>query len=151
MAAKNKVAQAGAAAAGVWGNPLVRRVADDPELRANIGVAVEAARNAYGRLTNGKPPTKVVMDDRKFQKQVKVAGEALRDAGSALKQGPKRRKKRRPLLKLLLLAIVGAGVAIAVSEDLRSKVLDTLFGAEEEFDYTSTTAPSAAPTAGTAA
>ena len=35
--------------------------------------------------------------------------------------------------------------------DLRSKILDALFGAEEEFDYTSTTAPSATPTAGTAA
>jgi hypothetical protein len=31
---------------------------------------------------------------------------------------------------------------MAASEDLRNKVLDALFGAEEEFDYTSTTAPS---------
>jgi hypothetical protein len=30
---------------------------------------------------------------------------------------------------------------------LRNKVLDTLFGAEEEFDYTSTTAPPPAPAA----
>ena len=28
------------------------------------------------------------------------------------------------------------GLALAVSEKLRSKVLDTLFGAEEEFEYT---------------
>jgi hypothetical protein len=35
-----------------------------------------------------------------------------------------------------------AGVlAVALSEGLRSKVLDLLFGAEEEFDYSSTTAP----------
>ena len=32
-------------------------------------------------------------------------------------------------------------LAIALSEDLRTKVLDLLFGAEEEFDYSSTTAP----------
>ena len=32
-------------------------------------------------------------------------------------------------------------MAIALSEGLRNKVLDTLFGAEEEFDYTSTTSP----------
>ena len=31
---------------------------------------------------------------------------------------------------------------MALSESLRSKVLDLLFGAEEEFDYSSTTAPS---------
>ena len=38
-----------------------------------------------------------------------------------------------------MLGIAGAGVALAVSSDLRKKVLDTLFGAEEEFEYTSTT------------
>jgi hypothetical protein len=39
----------------------------------------------------------------------------------------------------VLLLIVGAGVALALSEGLRKKVLDALFGAEEEFEYTSTT------------
>ena len=40
--------------------------------------------------------------------------------------------------------VVGAGLALALSEDLRKKLLDALFGAEEEFEYTSTTAPAAA-------
>ena len=31
---------------------------------------------------------------------------------------------------------LGAGLALVGSEKLRSKVLDTLFGAEEEFEYT---------------
>ena len=44
---------------------------------------------------------------------------------------------------MLFLGIVGAGLALALSEDLRNKLLDALFGAEEEFDYTSTTAPPA--------
>ncbi len=35
--------------------------------------------------------------------------------------------------------LVGAGLALALSEGLRKKVLDALFGAEEEFEYTSTT------------
>ena len=40
-------------------------------------------------------------------------------------------------------------MALALSEGLRKKVLDALFGAEEEFEYTSTTS---SPTpAGTAA
>ena len=42
---------------------------------------------------------------------------------------------------MLLLLIVAAALALVVSEDLRSKVLDLMFGAEEEFDYSSTTAP----------
>jgi hypothetical protein len=48
--------------------------------------------------------------------------------------------------KKLLLLLVGAGAALALSEGLRKKVLDTLFGAEEEFEYTSTTTPSSAGT-----
>ncbi len=41
-----------------------------------------------------------------------------------------------------MLLIVGGIAALVLSEDLRKKVLDTLFGAEEEFEYTSTTTPS---------
>ena len=37
-------------------------------------------------------------------------------------------------------------VDLGYAEDLRKKVLDALFGAEEEFEYTSTTAPAATPT-----
>ena len=43
--------------------------------------------------------------------------------------------------------LVGAGLALALSEGLRKKVLDALFGAEEEFEYTSTTTPAPAPQA----
>ena len=39
------------------------------------------------------------------------------------------------------MGIVGAIAALALSEGLRKKLLDALFGAEEEFDYTSTTTP----------
>ena len=49
--------------------------------------------------------------------------------------------------QLLLLAFVGAVLAIALSEDLRKSLLDRLFGAEEEFEYTSTTTPPAPPAA----
>ena len=44
-----------------------------------------------------------------------------------------------------MFGVVGAGLALAVSEELRKKVLDALFGAEEEFEYTSTTAPPSTP------
>jgi hypothetical protein len=35
-----------------------------------------------------------------------------------------------------VIIVVGSGVVLAGSEKLRSKVLDLLFGAEEEFQYT---------------
>jgi hypothetical protein len=45
-----------------------------------------------------------------------------------------------------VIALIGAGLAIALSEDLRKTVLDRLFGAEEEFEYSSTTTPAAETT-----
>jgi hypothetical protein len=49
--------------------------------------------------------------------------------------------------RLILIGLIGAALAIALSEDLRKAVLDRLFGAEEEFEYTSQTTPTPEPTA----
>ena len=144
MAAKGKAAKVTGAAAAVQANPYVQRVIEDDELRDNVRVAYSAAKGAYGRLSNGKAPTKVLMDDKKLHKDLREAADALRDAGTALRDGKKRKRKGGIGRKLFVL-VVGAGIALAVSSDLRNKVLDALFGAEEEFDYTSTTTPSPAP------
>ena len=144
--AKSKPQQAISAAEGAWGNPYVQRFIQDEELRANVLDALENARSAYARLNNGKSAPKVVMEDKKFHKDLRNAAGSFKDAQSALREGPKR-KRRGGLGKLFVLAIIGGGLAIALSEDVRNKVLDLLFGKEEEFDYTSTTAPPATPAA----
>jgi len=144
--AKSKPQQAKAAAEGAWGNPYVQRFVQDEQLRTNVRDALENARSAYARLNNGKSASKVVMEDKKFQKDLKNAADSLKEAGDALREGPKR-KRRGGFGKVVLLAIVGGGLAIALSEDVRNKVLDLLFGKEEEFDYTSTTTPPATPQA----
>ena len=142
--AKSKPQKAKAAAEGAWGNQYVQRFVQDEELRANVKDALDNARSAYARLTNGKSASKVVMEDKKFQKDVKNAADSFKEASIALRDGPKR-KRSGGLGKLILLALVGGGLAIALSEDVRNKVLDLLFGKEEEFDYTSTTSPPATP------
>jgi hypothetical protein len=126
-------------------NPYVQQIVDDEDLRNNIWQAYESARKAYGRLTNGKSPTKQIFDDKKLQKEIRNAAFSVKDASVALREGPKKRKGSR-LGKLLLLGVVGSGVALAVSSGLRKKVLDALFGAEEEFEYTSTTTATTPPT-----
>ena len=138
--AKSKAAKAGAAASAARSNPYVRRALEDEDLRDNIRVAFEAARDAYGRLSNGKKPAKALLDDKKVQKDLRKSAEALRDAGMALREGPKK-KRRFGLGKLLFIALIGGAIAVATNEGIRNKVLDLVFGAEEEFDYTSTTAP----------
>jgi hypothetical protein len=142
MAAAKRARKAGDAALAARNNPYVQRIVEDAELRENIRDAVEKTRKAYARLSNGKAPTKALLEDKKLQKELREATVSLRDVGLALREGPKRKRKRRLGRKLFLLA-VGAGLALALSEGLRKKVLDALFGAEEEFEYSSTTTANA--------
>jgi len=142
MAKKSKAAKATAGTAVAGASPYVQRLIQDEELRENLRTAYESGRSAYGRLNNGKAPAKALLDDKKLHKDLQKAADSLRDASDALREGPQKRKRKGGIGKLLLLAIIGGGVALGVSADLRNKVLDLLFGAEEEFDYTSTTAPS---------
>ena len=148
MAAKKKAVKAGAGAyaAGkaVRSNTYVQRLVEDEELRDNLRNAFDSARKAYSRMSNGKGPVKAVTEDKKVQRELRDAASSLKDAADSLRGGKKRKRRKS---RLLLLAIVGAGIALVASEGLRKKVLDALFGAEEEFEYTaSTTAPPAAAT-----
>jgi hypothetical protein len=153
MASKKKKAAKGAAGAVAAGkaaasNPYVNRLIEDEELRDNLRTAYESARKAYSRMSNGKGPAKALLDDKKTQKELQAAASNLKDAADALRGAkPKKRKRRGGLLILL----VGAGAALALSEGLRKKVLDALFGAEEEFEYTSTTSPTNSSGASSAA
>jgi hypothetical protein len=118
----------------------VQRVLADDDLRSNITAAFEAAKDAYERLSDGKSPQKA-LKDKKLQKDLKAAAASLREAGSKLKEAPKKRKRHRAR-NTFVLAVISGGVALVISEGLRNKVLDALFGKEEEFEYTSTTTPS---------
>ena len=145
--ANKKVQKAGKAAQSARSNPYVQKLIEDEDLRQNIVQAFESARDAYGRLNNGKSPAKQIFDDKKLQKHVKEAAGNIRDVSVSLREAPKKQKKGGGLGRMLLVGVVGTGVALALSEGLRKKVLDTLFGAEEEFEYTSTTsAPAPAGT-----
>jgi hypothetical protein len=143
MAAKKKAAKAGKGAVSVGkavqSNEYVQRLVEDEELRDNLRTAFQSARKAYTRI-NGKGPVKALTEDKKTQKELKEAAHSLKEAANSLRGGKKR--KRRGLGRILLLGLVGGGLALALSEDLRKKVLDALFGAEEEFEYTATTTPS---------
>jgi hypothetical protein len=149
MAAKKKAAKAGkgAVSAGkaVQSNEYIQRLVEDEELRDNLRTAFDSAKKAYSRI-DGKGPVKALTEDKKTQKELREAANSLRDAAEALRG--KKKKKRGGLGKFLLVAIVGAGLALALSEDLRKKVLDTLFGAEEEFEYSSSTSPGSSQSTG---
>ncbi|HEX8050639.1 MAG TPA: hypothetical protein VF504_04160 [Solirubrobacterales bacterium] len=135
---KTKSARAGDIYETARENPYVQRLIEDEELRESLKDAFEAAKGAYARATgNGKGTVKAVTTDKKVQKDLRKAGESLQEASERLRSKPK--KRRGGLGRLLLIAVVGGAVALAVSEGARKAVLDALFGAEEEFEYTSTT------------
>jgi hypothetical protein len=135
-----KTKNAAGAAAGAYktarDNQYVQRLIEDEELRSNLRDAYDAARHAYGRVTKNGKPAQRLMDDKKVQRDLRSAADSLREASDQLRG---RRRKKGRLGKLILLAIIGAGVALVLSEGARKAVMDSLFGAEEEFEYTSTT------------
>src|SRR4051812_41919840 len=61
MAAKDRAAKAGKAAAAARNNPYLQRIIEDAELRQNLRQAYDSTRHAYGRLSNGKGPTKALL------------------------------------------------------------------------------------------
>jgi hypothetical protein len=149
MAAKKKAAKgaAGAFAAGqaLRDNPYVQRLVEDDDLRDELRTAFDSAKKAYGRI-DSKGPQKA-LEDKKVQRDLKQAAESLKSAADALREP---RKRKRGFGRVILLALVGAGLAFALSEDLRKKALDALFGAEEEYEYTASTTPAPPAAAETA-
>ena len=143
MASKKKAVKAGAGAVAAGqaarNNEYVQRLISDDSLRDDLRTAFESARKAYDRI-NGKGPQKA-LEDKKVQKELKEAASSLKSAADSLRSKPKRKKRKG---RVLLIGVVGAGLALALSEGLRNKVLDALFGAEEEFEYTSSTTSNSA-------
>ena len=130
--------------ANLRNNQYIHRLIEDAKLRDNIRTALESTKSAYERLTNGVPAHRALLEDKKLHADLAEAIEAARSATLSLTEAPKR---KRSFGRKLLFIVAGATLALAVSEKLRSKVLDTLFGAEEEFQYTPPAAPPATPPA----
>ncbi len=147
MASKKKKAAAAAggaagAARAARNSPYVQEIVENDDLRESIQEAYESARDAYERIASSKKPAKAIFDDKKLQKELTNAATNLRDASVSLREAPKK-KRKGGLGRKLLVVLVAGGAALALSEGLRKKVLDALFGAEEEFEYTSATTPPA--------
>ena len=137
-----KAQRARDAAMSAGSNPYLKRIVEDEDLRDSVVVAFEAARDAYERLSSNGSVLNTAIDDKKLHKDLKTAAENMREATQRLKG----EEEKRHWGRLLMIAFLGAVLALVFSEGLRKSLLDALFGAEEEFEYTSTTT-TPAPTA----
>ena len=143
MAKSTKAQRARDAVGSAGDNPYLRRLIEDEQLRDSVRDAFDAARDAYDRLSSNGSVIDTAIDDKKLHKDLKSAAENLREASNRIRGQEKQRRWGR----LLLIAFAGAVLALVLSEDLRKGLLDKLFGAEEEFEYTSTTTPAPTPAA----
>ena len=116
-------------------NPYIQQLLNDAKLRKNVRTAIGSSKKAYGRLSNGKMPT-ALLEDKRLHAEVGKALAASRDAAITLTHTSRKRARRREGDAPDVIVVVGSGVVLAGSEKVRSKVLDVLFGKEEEFQYT---------------
>lgn len=142
--AAKRGAQYKAVDAAETARPYVQRLIEDDQLRDEIKQAFDAARSAYDRASDKGSPMDALEDD-KLHRELKTAAESLRSATEALKEPEKTKSGGPGFFHLVLVAIVAAILALVLSDGLRKAVLDALFGAEEEFEYSSTTSPPPAP------
>ena len=142
--ATDSAKRVGEVAAALRDNEYVQRLVEDEELRDTLRESFDAARSAYDRANKGKGPTaRKVVEDKKLQDDLRRAADSLRSATETLREPAPAEKASSGAGRLLLIAFAGAILAVAVSEDLRRALLDKLFGAEEDFEYTSSTSPEA--------
>ena len=149
MGKENISGKAGQAYTSVRDNQHVRRLIEDEELRASLIAAALAGRKALQRVqSNRASAVESVTQDKRVKKELQSAAESLRDAADRIRE-PKKKKKRHPVRNLLAVGLLTGGLVLVFSESARKSLLDAIFGAEEEFVYTSTTSTETAQTNGT--
>jgi len=137
MAIQNASSRAEKAYTRTRDNRYVRRIIEDDELRASLVGAFVAGRKALERMSSSRASAvESVTSDRRVKRELRTAAESLRDAAERIQSPP---KKRHPFRNLVLVTVITGGVVLALSESARKSVLDAVFGAEEEFVYTSAT------------
>jgi hypothetical protein len=105
--------------------PYVERLLQNAYVQDNLLDAVENLRDAYERAQKRRvEPAR----DEKIRRQLRQSVLSLQKAGEALKSGRQKPKKRRAKRTLVLasLGAVGVAAALAASDELRSKLFDSV-------------------------
>jgi hypothetical protein len=105
--------------------PYVERLLQNAYVQDNLLDAVENLRGAYERAQKRRvEPAR----DEKIRRQLRQSALSLQKAGEALKSGRQKPKKRRAKQTLVLVSLgaVGVAAALAASEELRSKLFDSV-------------------------
>jgi hypothetical protein len=104
--------------------PYVEQLIEDEKARKELQRGASKLRDAYGRSRKRRVKT---TSDKKLRKQLLSAAESLGEGAKSTVRGAQEPKRRgRRILGILgLLAAAGIGIAFALNEDLRNQVLGT--------------------------
>jgi hypothetical protein len=113
--------------------PYIEQLLEDESARDNLRHGADKLRGAYQR--SQKKRVKAAKDKR-LRQQLRSAAQSFAEGATALAHDTQKPKKHRGrnLLTLLALAAIGAGVAIALNEDLRSSLLGSGAGTGQSGD-----------------
>jgi hypothetical protein len=113
--------------------PYIEQLLEDESARDDLRQGAGKLRIAYQR--SQKRGVKAARD-KKLRRQIQSAAQSLAEGATALAHDTQKPKKRRGriLLTLLTLGAIGAGVAIALNEDLRSSLLGSSPNAGQSTD-----------------
>jgi len=113
--------------------PYIEQLLEDDSARDNLRQSADKIRNAYRRSQKRRVRA---AKDKKLHRQIQSATRLLIAGASGLAQDVQKPKKRRrtTLLALLTLGALGAGIAIALNEGLRSSLLGSGTGPEQSSD-----------------
>lgn len=112
----------------VVANPYVRALMRDRALRSELEDAYGSLSKAYGR-TSRKSRGTDLLEDRKARRELGRATASLRAASERLSAAKKGRRHGRGRGRTILLVVVAGGVgALALSENLRARLLGLASG-----------------------
>jgi hypothetical protein len=113
--------------------PYIEQLLEDESARDNLRQGADKLRGAYHR--SQKKRVKAAKDKR-LRRQLQSAAQSLAEGATALAHDTQKPKKHRgrKLFALLTVAAIGAGVAIALNEDLRSSLLGSSSDTEQSTD-----------------
>jgi hypothetical protein len=111
--------------------PYVERLFEDDEVSDQLSRAAANLRLARSRAGRAKSKRKAIQDDELRYRLVRGLRAAWA-AGVAVQQAPQKQQRKRRRSRLLFVLVAGAGVAIALNEPARTRVMGLVSGSEEQ-------------------
>ncbi len=135
MPAKRRTAKAGAKAGGraAKSNVYVQALMHDDTLHDQLEEAYRSLLKAYERISRQDDVADALLDDRRTRRHLRSAATSLREAADRLRHARGRRRQKRGGTTILLVGVAGGVTALAVSEDLRARLIGLFSGSEGGF------------------